>query len=133
MSENIDEILEGLIGKKRKAGLQDTTPPPASEQIAFLAKANTALHTKYDFKIGDIVVQKLSLTGHKFPSKARPGIVVQILPEPIYDATRQASSNHFNEPYDIIIGIYDVSGRDGEIQVMEKFHMDSRRLELYCE
>ena len=76
------------------------------------------LNQKETFKPGDIVQWK---SGLKNKRSDGPFIVVNILAEPITDATDESGSPYFREPLDIVLGQVD---QDGDFI---SYYYDSRR------
>lgn len=78
------------------------------------------LTTKEPFQPGDMVGWKKGLQNKR---SVGPFIVVEVLPEPVYDRNNQDSgSPYFREPLDIVAGKFDA---DGDFVC---YYYDSRRL-----
>eukprot|EP00727_Mastigamoeba_balamuthi_P011384 m51a1_g6869 hypothetical protein (254) ;mRNA; f:164582-165894 len=77
-----------------------------------------------DLHPGDYVMWKPGLKNKKRPAANQAGVVVGVLPHPIYDQKKSSGSQYFMEPLDIKIGMLD---DDGEFIV---FHYDSRRFQV---
>lgn len=61
-------------------------------------------------KEGDFVEWKPGLKNKKRPSYYQPGIVMEVLAEPVLDKREEASSAYFRERLDVIIGFIDDDG-----------------------
>ena len=80
------------------------------------------------FNPGDIVVQKRGMALRKQPTQENPGIVVEVLSEPVISCRDESSGSPlYYEPLDIKVARID---DDGDFLI---FHHDSRRLEHYSE
>jgi len=107
----------------------DATPelPDPAIAVSYLKEAMESLHVKHEFKRGDLVQTK---PGHGIHKDMGPGIIAEILDEPVISSNEDTSSHYYGEPNDLIVGYWLPLGNDGKC-AMALFHMDSRRLEPY--
>ena len=83
---------------------------------------------KETFRPGQLVVWKNGLKNRKRPVEGEPGIVIEVLEQPVFDSEQgDAGSPYFRESLDIRIGVLD---EDEEFLI---FHYDSRRFTLFKE
>jgi len=82
-----------------------------------------ALQKKTVFQPGDIVRWKEGLSNRKLPGVDQMAVVTRIPESPIL-ASEDSGSQYFNEPLDIVVGLFVGSGEFCE------YHQDSRRFEL---
>jgi len=76
------------------------------------------------FRPGDIVVWKEGCANRKRPKIDEPGVILEVMPEPIYGKEKSAGSPYFHEPLDIVIGLLD---SDGDLV---RYCFDKRRFRL---
>lgn len=81
-------------------------------------------HT-HKFEIGQVVKWKPNMNNKKLPKQNQPAIVVEVLEKVLIDEETSASSTYFQEPLDIVLGVF---GKDGTFLT---FYHDSRRFEPY--
>jgi hypothetical protein len=75
----------------------------------------------HDLKPGDFVEWKPGLKNRKRPNYGEAAVVVEVLEKPIVNTKFDSASSYFNEPLDLVIGLFD---RDEELII---FHFDKRR------
>jgi len=73
------------------------------------------------FRPGDVVVWKEGCANRKRPKADEPGVILEVLDEPIYGQEKSAGSPYFHEPLDLVIGLLD---SDGDLV---RYCYDSRR------
>ena len=83
---------------------------------------------KKEFAPGDIVVLNENFALWKFPTKQNPGVVVEVLQEPVYDRA-DSGSPYFAEPRDILVAEYAATG--GRKPCLCLYCINSKRLEHY--
>jgi len=77
-----------------------------------------------NFKKGDVVVWKKGLRNKTHPSDSEPGIIMELLSNPITTTGVESGSPYWNEPLDVIIASLD---SDGDLVC---FYYDKRRFKL---
>lgn len=82
------------------------------------------LNVKHEFRPGQLVRWKPGLKYRAYPLYDEPAVVVQVLPQPIYDDETNSGSKYFREPLDILLA----STHDNGCYF---FHYDSRKFEPY--
>ena len=83
------------------------------------------------FAPGDLVTWKPGLKNRLWPSYGRPAVVLEVLASPIVDSERDSGSPYFNEPLDLVLGVFLEGGpARGELAA---WHFDSRRLQPWKE
>lgn len=87
-----------------------------------LTKAYADFQVNHTFQAGDIVNWKPNMKHKKTDG---PLIVMEVLPEPLFDTSNNGGSPYFREPLDIILGCYD---KDGDFLT---YYFDSRRFQPY--
>jgi hypothetical protein len=75
---------------------------------------------------GMLAQWKPGMKNRKMPEYGVPMVVVEILAEPIVDATFDSGSIYYRERLDVILGFIDGDDRDFSV-----LHYDSRRFEPY--
>ncbi len=86
-----------------------------------------AFHQHHSFAIGDLVTWKPGLKNRRVPRSGQPAVVIEVLDPPVVDGERESGSAYFNEPLDLVLGIFMDSGpARGELLT---WHFDSRRLQ----
>lgn len=78
------------------------------------------MNEKNEFHVGQIVGWKEGLKNKRSDG---PMIIVEILAEPIVNASKDSGTTYFMEPLDIILGHVDADGD------FVSFHYDSRRFQ----
>lgn len=96
-------------------------------QLAALAESLQeklrSLHTKHEFKVGDLICLTPGMKNLRWPDYGEPVIVTEVLEAPHIDTEGGPGSNHFMERKDIRIGIITSGGEFNE------FVVDSRRFQ----
>lgn len=82
--------------------------------------------TEKSLQPGMLAQWKPGMKNRKTPEYGMPMMVVEVLKQPIIDATFDSGSIYFRECLDIVLGFVD---EDGEFCVL---HYDSRRFETYA-
>ena len=93
---------------------------PKDNMFERMKKAADAFNRFSIFDVGDLVEWKPGLKNKRADG---PFVVVEVLREPVVDATRDGGSSYFREPLDIVLGHFD---SDGDFMM---YHYDSRRLQ----
>jgi len=62
------------------------------------------------FRPGDIIKWKEGCSNRKRPKLDEYGVVIEVLPEPLYGKEKSAGSPYFHEPLDLVIGLLDNDG-----------------------
>lgn len=83
------------------------------------------LMVRHIFKPGDLVTWKAGLRNKMLPDDGQPGIVIEVLAEPVPDAGSDGDSPYFREPLDLAVGVLDP---DNDVLV---YWFDSRRMRLF--
>ncbi|BAL23467.1 hypothetical protein [Azoarcus sp. KH32C] len=109
----------------------DLLGSPLDGLAAALKQRFESLNTPHRFKPGDIVRWKSGFQNRLFPRTDKVAIVLEVLPEPIFDSEKDSSCTYFREPLDIVLGLFLDSGpHRGDFL---SWHFDSRRFELWTE
>jgi hypothetical protein len=83
------------------------------------------------FAPGELVTWKPGLKNRRWPSYGRPAIVLEVLATPIVDSDRDSGSPYFNEPLDLVLGLFlEGSPARGDLAT---WHFDSRRLQPWTQ
>ncbi len=93
-----------------------------------LRKLTTALELysrPTEIAVGDRVTWKKGLKNRKYPDDDEFGIVVDLLPEPIFDDEQGSGSQYFREPLDMKLAVLD---NDGDLAF---YYYDSKRFRRY--
>jgi hypothetical protein len=100
-----------------------------AERISKLRELRSRLlEEKHTFVPGQPVRWKKNLKNRRKPAYDEPAIVIELLPQPVFDTKDEgASSPYFREPLDIVLGLVD---DDNELVA---YHFDSRRFEPFPE
>ena len=133
------ELLRALIRSRIKESIEDSSTDGASGSLTRFSKPDDlkaliqCLKDRADdfsrpmaFEVGDLVTWKDGLKNKKFPAYNEPGVVLQVLSEPVLDGESDASSAYFREPLDLVVGV--IGGDDGTLIA---FHYDSRRFRKF--
>jgi len=118
-SPNVRKFLE-LLSKSTEDW---TAPQRFKERVESLRILHQRFIERHEFNVGDIIQWKKSLKNRKHPAYNEPVVVVELLAEPIHDATDESGSPYFRERLDIVLGIVDPEGD------FLLFHYDQRRFE----
>lgn len=119
LEETEEADLIQLVSDKKDTGIYDVS------YLEMLKSAFTAFGTAYRFEPGQIVKWKVNMQNRKLPNRTQPAVVVKILKKPIFDEENAASDPYFQEPLDLVLGVFDADG------VFLTFYCDSRRFEPY--
>jgi len=76
------------------------------------------------FRPGDVVIWKEGCANRKRPKADEPGVILEVLPEPMYGKEKSSGSPYFHEPLDIVVGLLD---SDGDLV---RYCYDKRRFRL---
>jgi hypothetical protein len=81
----------------------------------------------HTFEVGDLVTWKPGLKDRPIPRYGQPAVVMDVLDPPIVDGERASGSTYFNEPIDVVLGLFMDSGpaRDELLT----WHSNGRRLQ----
>ncbi len=107
-----------LDGLGDEGGLDGDLVPLLLDRFHQLTKV------RHDLQPGIIVGWKPGLRNRKWPRQDEPAVVVERLPEPVFD-TDETGSTYFREPLDVILGVFiDTPEHRGDFLV---FHANSQR------
>lgn len=110
---------------------EDLLGSPLEGLAAALKQRFEKLNTPHRFKPGDLVRWKPGFQNRLYPRPDKIAIVLEVLPEPIFDSEKDSSSAYFREPLDIVLGLFlDSGAHRGDFL---NWHFDSRRFELWTE
>jgi hypothetical protein len=122
------ELLERI-------GLSDASPPdllgedPLDDLSGDIGAALVAhcrsFHARHCFAVGDLVTWKPGLRNRRLPRDGQPAVVMAVLETPITDGERESGSTYFNEPLDLVIGLFMESGPARG--ALLTWHVDGRR------
>ncbi|MFH0902555.1 MAG: hypothetical protein V2A73_18145 [Pseudomonadota bacterium] len=79
----------------------------------------------HQFRSGQLVKWKAGMKIKKLPAYGEPVVMVEALPQPVFDDEKDDGSPFFREPLDLPLGVTD---SDGDYLV---FYCDRRRFESY--
>ena len=86
---------------------------------------------RHHFAPGALVTWKPGLKNRRWPSYGRPAVVLEVLAAPTMDSDLDSGSPYFNEPLDLILGLFLEGGSArGELAA---WHFDSRRLQPWTQ
>lgn len=89
------------------------------------------LNAHHRFKPGDLVRWKPGFQNRLYPRIDKIAVVLEVLPEPIFDSEKDSACTYFREPLDVVLGLFLDSGpHRGDFL---SWHFDSRRFELWTE
>ncbi|NMG31762.1 hypothetical protein [Aromatoleum evansii] len=109
----------------------DLLGSPLEALATALKQRFDSLNTPRQFKPGDIVQWKPGFQNRLLPRIDKVAIVLEVLPEPIFDSEKDSSCTYFREPLDIVLGLFLDSGpHRGDFL---SWHFDSRRLQPWNE
>ena len=77
----------------------------------------------FHFKPGDLVRWQPGLKYKKLPAYGEPAVVVEVLPQPVFDENAPCGSAYFRSPCSLVLGLQ----RDGKFSC---WHFYGRRFEL---
>jgi len=143
MDRRLEELLRMLRSHEGEGGGSDSgSSSPASDSSSDSSDSSPAppvdrsfkeLKRQLDvileepprpFRPGDVVVWKEGCANRKRPKPDEPGVILEVLPEPIYGQEKSAGSPYFHEPLDIVLGLLD---SDGDLV---RYCFDKRRFRL---
>lgn len=120
--EQRKDLLKLLI--KQTLEEKKTVVEDAPNKITLLQQLRESYEDKNSFNAGDVVRWKNKLKNRKLPDYNEPGIIIEVLKEPIINSNEPFGSTYFYEKYDIKVGVL----REDS---MLTFLFDSSRFELY--
>lgn len=120
--EQKKELLKVLLKKALEDKEKEDSDIPA--KIELLKQVAIDYNKENRFECGDIVKWKNHLKNRKLPDYNEPAIILEVLTQPIINASEQFGSTYFNEKFDIKLGIY----RDGALMT---FYFDKNRFEPF--
>ena len=87
--------------------------------------------TPHRFVPGDLVTWKPGLKNRRRPSYGRPAVVLAVLDSPLRDDEQDSGTTYFNEPLDLVRGLFLETGpARGDFLT---WHFDSRRFQPWHE
>lgn len=96
---------------------------------AALAARCRAFQDRHTFAVGDLVTWKPGLKNRRIPRYGQPAVVMEVLDPPVVDGERESGSTYFNEPLDVVLGLFIDNGpARGELLT---WHFDSRRFQSW--
>lgn len=99
----------------------------AGDLGAALVARCAAYHTPHRFTVGDLVTWKPGLKNRRLPRHGQPAVVMAVLDPPVTDSDAESGSTYFNEPLDVVIGLFPDDGpARGELLT---WHVDGRRFQ----
>lgn len=103
----------------------DPLPDLSGDPAAALRERFLAWREPLAFAPGDLVTWKNGLQNRRYPRLGQPAVVLEVLETPVRDRERDAGSPYFNEPLDLVLGLFLDEGphRDEFLN----WHFDSRR------
>lgn len=116
-----DEFLCYHFDQRRFAPVADKSA--SGPEASRLQAALTLLRTSHRFQPGQLVRWKAGLKHQKTPSEEESAIVVEVLAKPVFDSEKDAGSQYFREPLDLVLGVID---EEGDFLL---YHYDGRRFE----
>ena len=125
---DLSQILGGGEGEDGGEGGESGASLDREETIVRLKACAARLAKAHTFAKGQLVRWKKGLKNKRTPAYGEPVIVVEVLPQPVFDTdAKNSGSPYFREPLTIVAG--EIDG-DGDFLV---FHYDGRRFEPYTE
>jgi hypothetical protein len=82
-------------------------------------------NARHRFAVGDLVTWKPGLQNRRLPRPGQPAVVVSVLDPPVVDGEQESGSTYFNEPLDLVLGLFVDSGPARG--ALLTWHFDSRR------
>lgn len=119
---DVQKLVEIFNREKISSGVDSDGELPDIKKLK--RKVEAFLRGPSDFKPGDTVKWKEGLKNKKYPKENQLCIVIDVLPEPIIQDTRDSGSPYYREPLDLILALLD---DESELLL---FHYDKRRFEL---
>ena len=100
-----------------------SAPERFKERVESLRTLQRRFLERHELTVGEIVRWKKGLKNRKRPAYNEPVVVVELLPDPIHDATDESGSTYFRERLDVVLGVLDAEGD------FLLYHYDQRRFE----
>jgi hypothetical protein len=125
-NDEISALKNSLVKAIIESEIPKAPPSDYRAQTEMLKAALEALHRRHEFKVGQLVKWKKGLRYKNIPDHNQPGIVLEILPEPIVDPVNDSNSIYFRDLLDIKIGI--ILPNTGD---MASYYLNSARFEPY--
>jgi hypothetical protein len=124
--------LEALMRSAQNDGTldEDDAPRPKISDIGeaeVLRSMLAEFSARHEFRRGMIVRQKPQCEIYNLFSDNGLAIVVEMLPETLFESSRDSGSASYRQPMDMIIATRAV--RSGEAVRLALWHVDSRRFE----
>ena len=89
------------------------------------------LNERHRFKEGELVTWKPGLKNRRWPRYGCPAVILEVLATPRFDDDRDAGSPYFQEPLDLVLGLFPEDGpARGELFA---WHYDSRRFQPWTQ
>ncbi len=86
---------------------------------------------RHRFAPGTLVTWKPGLKNRRLPRHGRPAVVLAVLDPPALDTEKDSGSPYFNEPLDLVLGLFVEDGPvRGELMT---WHFDSRRFQPWTQ
>jgi hypothetical protein len=107
---------------------QAVAPPlniPLETKVTLLQNLYQEMNKRHTFKPGQLIKWKVGMQVRPYPLINDPAIIVDVLNEPIFDGTMDASFASFREPLDLVVGCL---GSQAQFVI---FHFSSFRFEPY--
>lgn len=123
----LERILEKLSSVRERLQEERSlrSSPPLEEQAKLLLLLFERFGERHEFAPGMLVQWKPGLKNKRRPQYGQPGIVVEVLDEPVLDANLGGGSAYFREPLDLAAALLD---EEGDLDV---YWFDSRRFEPF--
>ncbi len=119
----LDEMAPGPVRTLLERALA-TEWNTTDAQAAKLREARQAMLVTHTFEVGQLVKWKPSLKNRRLPEYGSPAIVQEVLEVPIREDDQKPSSSYFNEPLDLVLGVF-------QDDTFVTYYFDSRRFEPY--
>lgn len=133
-SKSSRELLQRIgleLDAPADLGLDAESPDSSDRDLALALRARAAsLQRRQDFKPGDLVTWKPGLRNKQIPRHSRPAVVIEVLPDPVFDHERDAGDPYFRDPLDIVLGVFIEQGRHRGDFIT--WHFDSRRFQPWA-
>lgn len=116
----VGKPVAGDLAREDLDGLKGDLIPPLRERYVALKEARHYFHP------GQMVSWKPGLRNRRWPASGQPGVILEVLQEPVLD-TGEPGCTYFRERLDLIIGIFVDKGKNrGDFLA---FHACSERFE----
>lgn len=130
-SNSSRELLQRIgldLDMPAATALCDELPDSSDRDLGLALRARVeCLHRRHEFRPGDLVTWKPGLANKRIPRVGRPAVVVEVLPDLVLDAGKDAGDPYFREPLDIVLGVFIEQGRHRGDFIT--WHFDSRRFQ----